>query len=560
MQTTPEATIKKYTEAGWWQDRTLLDLFSARVAETPNRLAIADQYNRQALTDGEAQSLTWSEVSAAVDTLAARCFDVGVGTDDIVVIQLPNIVELPLVYLALLKLGAIVSPVPMQYSTHELSMVCAKLPASAFITCTHFKGQKLCEAHADVFRAAETPVLAFGENLPADTVRLDLKRDKTETTGSDIVEPAKSANDIVSICWTSGTTGTPKGVPRSHNHWYIAGLASLSAAHIEQQDRILNPFPMVNMAGLGGFFVPWLIKGPYLVLHHPFDLPLYLSQIEQEAITYTIAAPAILNMLLKQPEMLAHTDLSTVRTIGSGSAPLTEWMVRTFETDYGIEVINIFGSNEGACLTSNGEDVPDPGDRARYFPRFGDSNRVWHNPVAGMLQTRLRNLADGEVVLAPGAEGELELSGASLFDGYWQSDEDNQQVFTKDGYFRTGDVFRIPLAPDKRDFYEFIGRSKDIIVRGGVNISPDELDNLLVGHPKVHAVAVVGIDDEVMGEKVGVAVVPKPGEEVSLEDITIFLLEKGLAKFKLPQALCQVADLPYNAVGKVLRKELKTLF
>ncbi len=564
MQTTPEATIKRYTEAGWWHERTLLDLFAARLAETPHRVAIADQYNRSELTGGEAQSLTWTQVGAAVDALAARCFAAGLRADDIVVIQLPNIVELPLVYLALLKLGAVISPVPVQYGTYELKMVRDKLPASAFITCSRLKEQKLCEAHAGVFSAAGIPVLAFGENLPADVVKLDLGSEPggelTEAAGAYIAEHSNNPNDIVSICWTSGTTGTPKGVPRSHNHWYVSGLASLSAARMENTDRVLNPFPMVNMAGLGGFFVPWLIKGPYLALHHPFDLPLYLSQIEKEAITYTIAAPAILTMLLKQPEILARADLSTVRAIGSGSAPLTEWMVRTFESDHGIEVINIFGSNEGACLTSNVADVPDPGDRARYFPRFGNSDRNWQNPVAGMLRTRLRNLADGKLVSAPGAEGELELQGASLFDGYWKSDEDNQQVFTEDGFFRTGDVFRIPQAPDKEDFYEFVGRCKDIIVRGGVNISPDELDNLLAGHPQVQAAAVVGIDDEVMGEKIGVAVVPKPGEEISLEDITAFLLAQGLAKFKLPEALCQVDELPYNAVGKVLRRELKAQF
>eukprot|EP00752_Nemacystus_decipiens_P017980 g16113.t1 len=491
--------------------------------------------------------MTWAQAGAAVDALAARFFAAGIRADDMVVIQLPNVVELPLTYLALLKLGAIVSPVPVQYGTYELSMVRDKLPASAFVTCGRLKDQQLCALHAEVFSQAGLSVLAFGNDLPTDVTQLELAGDIGDSASSDIDPHTGSANDIVSICWTSGTTGTPKGVPRSHNHWFVAGLASLSAVRMESTDRVLNPFPMVNMAGLGGFFVPWLIKGVYLVLHHPFDLAVYLGQIEKEAITYTIAAPAILTMLLKQPEILAHADLSTVRAIGSGSAPLTEWMVKSFETEHNIEVINIFGSNEGACLTSNAQDLPDPGDRARYFPRFGNSERSWQNPVAEMVQTRLRSLTDGQLVSVPGGEGELELYGATLFDGYWKSAEDNQKVFTDDGYFRTGDVFRIPEAPDKQDFYEFVGRSKDIIVRGGVNISPDELDNLLAGHPKLQAAAVVGIDDEIMGEKVGVAVVPRPGEAIELEDITGFLQDKGLAKFKLPEAMCEVKELPLNA-------------
>lgn len=560
MQTTPDTTIKEFTTAGWWHERTLLDLFDDHVNATPDRLAIADQYNRATFTDGDARSMTWAQAGAAVDALAARFFAAGIRADDMVVIQLPNVIELPLTYLALLKLGAIVSPVPVQYGTYELSMVRDKLPASAFVTCGRLKDQQLCALHAEVFSQAGLPVLAFGNDLPTDVTQLELVGDIGDSASSDINPHTGSANDIVSICWTSGTTGTPKGVPRSHNHWFVAGLASLSAARMESTDRVLNPFPMVNMAGLGGFFVPWLIKGVYLVLHHPFDLAVYLGQIEKEAITYTIAAPAILTMLLKQPEILAHADLSTVRAIGSGSAPLTEWMVKSFETEHNIEVINIFGSNEGACLTSNAQDLPDPGDRARYFPRFGNSERSWQNPVAEMVRTRLRSLTDGQLVSVPGGEGELELYGATLFDGYWKSAEDNQKVFTDDGYFRTGDVFRIPEAPDKQDFYEFVGRSKDIIVRGGVNISPDELDNLLAGHPKLQAAAVVGIDDEIMGEKVGVAVVPRPGEAIELEDITGFLQDKGLAKFKLPEAMCEVKELPLNAVGKVLRRELKSLF
>ena len=159
-----------------------------------------------------------------------------------------------------------------------------------------------------------------------------------------------------------------------------------------------------------------------------------------------------------------------------------------------------------------------------------------------------------------GKQGELEIWGASVFDGYYESPETNAEVFTEDGYFKTGDVFEIAGDGDQARFYKFVGRCKDIIVRGGVNISPDEIDNLLAGHPKVAEVAVVGYDDEVMGERVGAAVVAKPDEDVTLEELTDFLRELGLAVFKLPEQLRCVDALPHNATGKVLRRELKDLF
>ena len=133
-------------------------------------------------------------------------------------------------------------------------------------------------------------------------------------------------------------------------------------------------------------------------------------------------------------------------------------------------------------------------------------------------------------------------------------------MFTEDGYFKTGDVLEIAGNGDTARFYKFVGRCKDIIVCGGVNISPDEVDSLLAGYPKVAEVAVVGYDDEIMGERVGAVVVPKPDESVTLGELTDFLRQHGLAVFKLPEQLRCTDELPRNATGKVLRRELKGLF
>ncbi|MGI9247559.1 MAG: class I adenylate-forming enzyme family protein, partial [Woeseiaceae bacterium] len=308
------------------------------------------------------------------------------------------------------------------------------------------------------------------------------------------------------------------------------------------------------------FLYCWLMRACTLVLHHPFDMQVFLKQIQDEKIASTIAPPAVLTMLLKKREILESVDISSLRCIGSGSAPLSEFMVAGFGEDYGIQILNIFGSNEGICLASGPKELPDYAERAQFFPRFGVDGLEWANRTGNNMKTRLVSLESGEEVTEIGKQGELEIWGSTVFDGYYKSPEANAEVFSADGYFRTGDVFEIPGEGEQSKFYKYVGRCKDIIVRGGVNISPDEIDNELAAHPKVAEVCVVGVDDEIMGERIGAAIVPKPGETVTLEDLTGFLKEKGMAVFKLPEKLLCVDELPYNATGKIQRRDVKELF
>ncbi len=559
MQTTPQSRIDEFTQAKWWGEQTIYDLF-VQAEKRSDHLALVDPANRATFTDGFPQRLTYGQLSQHIDALSDLYFRGGIRENDIVVIQLPNIIELPITYLALARLGAIVSPVPVQYGAHELNQAIEKLDPAAYVTVSNLKSQNLSEAHGRLFEQ-QCPVFSFGDDVGAAIIPLNLQRHTPSPAWQTYVETrTASANDILTICWTSGTTGSPKGVPRSHNHWIISGISSSDSASMTSEDIILNPFPMVNMAGLGGFLFPWLLSGNTLVLHHPFDLNQFLQQIADESVSYTIAAPALLNMLLKDPDIMAATDLSSLRAIGSGGSPLTEWMVSTFQNDYNIPVSNIFGSNEGMCLSSSAVDLPNPADRAVFFPRYGLPGAQWKSRVSKMTKTRLVDASSGKEIVVAGIQGELEISGPSVFDGYWQSEQDNLQVFSEDGYFRTGDVFEIVDDPINSIYYRFVGRSKDIIVRGGMNISPDEIDSLLAGHPKLAAAAVTGYDDDLLGERVGAVVVVKPGESVVLLDITDYLRQLGIAVFKLPEQLRVVASLPINATGKVVRRDLKPLF
>jgi acyl-CoA synthetase (AMP-forming)/AMP-acid ligase II len=562
MRTTSVQRIEDFTRRGWWGEQTIVTLLDDAVATSPDHLALVDQFNREEFTDGAPQRLTFQEMSNIVNLVSAIFYEHGLRQEDIVVVQLPNIAELPVIYLALARLGVIVSPVPVQYSSFELSKAQELLDAKAFITTSNFKGRNFARDHGRSFPKG-CKIFSFGNDSPEGAISLSL----SVVAGHDISEWARytneiqtSANDVFTICWTSGTTGQPKGVPRSHNLWISSATAAHDVADMRDGEAILNPFPLVNMAGISGFMYPWLMRAATLVLHQPLDLPVFLQQLQDEKIAYTIAPPAILTMLLKKRELLDAIDLSNLRSIGSGSAPLSEWMVAGFQNDFGIGILNIFGSNEGMCLCSSMEDLPNPSDRAQYFPRFGVDGFEWSNRASNRIRTRLVDLRSGEVVSGPGEQGELEIWGATVFDGYWKSPDANTEVFTEDGYFKTGDVFEVAGDGNKTRFYKFVGRCKDIIVRGGVNISPDEVDNLLAGHPKVAEVAVVGYDDEIMGERIGAVVVPKPGATVTLDELTVFLRQQGLAVFKLPEQLKYVDEIPHNATGKVLRRELKELF
>lgn len=559
MRTTPQERIDDFHTRGWWGDETLVTLFDAVVAECPENLALVDPPNRGNLTGGQPQRLTFSELARRVDDIAALLHAGGVVGEDIVVIQMPNVAELVMLYLALGKLGAIVSPAAVQYGVHELGKIASDVEANAYITLSHFRGGNPAAANRAAFLETCT-VFAFGDDVPEGVLPLDgVEPDANQraAAAAHIAATPQCADDVFTICWTSGTTGQPKGVPRTHNMWLTSAWTSYDCVRFRKGDVFLNPFPLVNMASIGGFLYNWLLRRATLVLHHPLDLAVFLRQIEQEKVTYTIAAPAILTMLLKDPKLMAATDLSSVRVIGSGGAPLSPWMVREYQEKHEIVVINIFGSNEGMGLISGWDDMPDPAARAEYFPRFGVEGLRWNNRIAERMRTRLVDIDSGEEITEPGRPGELLIWGASVFDGYFNAPETNREVFTEDGFFHTGDLFEIAGEGPQPLFYRFIGRCKDIIVRGGMKISPDELDNLLAGHPKIAEVAVVGYADEVMEERVAAVVVPKSGEEISLDELTAYLEAERVAIFKWPERLFFIEKLPRNPVGKVPRGQLK---
>jgi acyl-CoA synthetase (AMP-forming)/AMP-acid ligase II len=562
--------IDDYTARGWWGTETLDDVFRGNVARHGSRTAVTDAFNRAAFTDGPPRSLSYAQLDEEVMRLCSVLLADGLAKDDVVALQMPNCVEQFVVYLACARLGIVVSPVPIQYREHELAHVLAISRARAAITCRRIGRH----AHAAMFlgmRASQPSLQAIyafgdtgpeatpGEALPEGAVALGPRLVAASDRGQleEVLRRTTiSANDAFTICWTSGTESVPKGVPRSHNEWLVLAPTVIEGAGLRPHCRMLSPFPLVNMAGLSAGFAAWLVLAGTVVQHQPFDLAVFLQQLREEAIDYTIAAPAVLGQLLHNESLAEGIDFKRLATIGSGSAPLSQWLVQGFKERFGVEIVNHFGSNEGASLTGGPRDVPDPQARARYFPRAGVPGFDWHVSTTRKIATRLVHQETGQDIDEPGIVGELRYAGATVFSGYYNAPELTARAFDEQGYYKTGDLFEI--GGERGQYYRYAGRSKDVVIRGGMNISSEEVENLILAHPKVREAAVVGFADETMGERVCACVALKPGETLTLEALKHYLRdEQRIAVYKLPERLVLLEALPRNPVGKVLKHVLR---
>lgn len=553
MITTPQPLRQKYREQGFFGERKLHDLLYATAASKADNTALVDPLNRPELTGQAAKSLSYQDLQEHIEQLSFGLMQAGLKKDDIIFVQLPNIVELVMLYMACSRLGAIVSPVPMQYLKHELADILPILQPKMVISLNSFKGK---DQSAPMWQAVEHCHLQL-DHKPLHLTVGDGPAEHGEPFDSlfaQAIDPALwqgyqeshpvDADDIVTICWTSGTEGKPKGIPRSHNQWLTIGLATYEGNKLQDGEALLNPFPFINMASIGGLMMSWLYSAGKMVLHHPMDLPVFVRQLIEEDISYTLAPPPLLNNIIKHPEMLPPNTLAKVHTIGSGSAPLDAWMVEGFKEQHNIEIVNHFGSNEGVSMVCGPDETDEAEKRARLFPI---ANKL--------IETRLANPETGEIVTELGVSGELQIKGASVFDGYYKATEKTAEAFSEDGFYRTGDLFEI--ADDR--FYRFVGRCKDLIIRGGVNIAPAELDNLLGAHPAVEEAAAAGYGCDTMGERVAAFVVLKEGQSLSLEELCDYLKERQIAMYKLPEKLILLDAIPRNPLGKALRFKLSEM-
>ncbi|RJQ32075.1 MAG: (2,3-dihydroxybenzoyl)adenylate synthase [Peptococcaceae bacterium] len=540
---TPER-IKEYGEKSCWIKETLLDLFYKWVGKNPRKVALMDPPNKEQLVGLPPERITYEKLARAVEAVAASLKESGIRKDDVVVVQLPNTWELAMLYLAVCRAGGIISPLPMQWRAREFAYVAGITEAKAFITVKDFKGFK----HMQMGKELQPGLSHLKQVVSLEEIR-EMAGDRGLAGERD--KPVIDANDVFTICWTSGTEAEPKGCPLSHNNWHHLARYYLLAVGFKEEDIFLCTAPMVNMTGLRtGFIMPLLTCGGTVVLHHPFDIEICIEQIMREKVTHTTLVPAVLNMILKHPRT-DEFDLRGIKGLVTGSAPPSLWSFQEFKRRWGIEIVNSWGQSEGTIIMAGLAEVPELERRVESIPDWGNPGREW---VVKEVQTKLIDPETGQPVSEVGGVGELCYRGPGVIPRYFNQPRLTAKSFDEEGYFRTGDLFQIK----EKHFIKFFERCKDIIIRGGFNISAQEVENILQGHPKVFDVAAVAMPDPVLGERTCIYVVPKDKHDPPvLAELVSFMKEKGVSVYKLPERLEVVDAIPRNAVGKILKRELK---
>lgn len=537
--------IEEFTTSGLWSpDHTLLDDLDHAARTHPDRVAYSDPPNRRELIGSDPTSLTWSELKDAVDAVATSLIDLGLAKDDVVVVQSPNVVELPLLYLAICRAGGIISPVPMQWRSKDIGYVAGLTGARFLIAPEQFKNHRAL----DDARAWQE-----GSSIEHLIDLADISAMARRVPRPDVLaERRPSPYEVFTLCWTSGTESQPKGCPLSHNNWNFGGEALVKSLSLrEGSHRQVAAAPVTNMLGVCLTITVNLKLAGSVALHHPLDLDLLIQQINDHETQFLILPPAILRQLLNAPE--GQLDLSSVDSIMTGGSPPSASLIEGYRHRWGVEIVNGWGMNEGAGLWAGPDDVPDAERRSTHLPWYGLPGHEWPSGISGLQYKVVGD--DGVPTTRAGDVGELLVRSPLTFPGYFNRPDLQERTFDAEGYLHTGDLFMV-----KGDgFLSYYDRKKDIIIRGGFNISAAEVENLVVGAPGVADCAAVGVPDEELGERVCIVVVPRDeSNPPTLEEILTYLREAGLAVYKLPEFIEYMTELPRNPVGKLLKRDIRT--
>jgi fatty-acyl-CoA synthase len=341
------------------------------------------------------------------------------------------------------------------------------------------------------------------------------------------------------LMYTSGTTGLPKGVMLTHRNLWAAILNGILTLEFTSSDTTLITVPLYHAAGLCTLMLPTLATGGHVVLQRSFDAGQLLEAVEAHQVSVSMFVPAIM-WVLSQHQRFAAADLSSLRVIIAGGAPVPATLLETYQTR-GIPVSQCYGMTESTSMVSSLA----PRDAAR---KQGSCGRP-----APLTEVRITD-CDGRQIDTPLHRGELWIRGSSVTSGYWNNSTASADAFSR-GWFRTGDG----AYTDEEGFLYICDRIKDMIISGGENVYPAEVENVLLAHPCVADIAVFGVKDDIWGERVAAAVVAKPGTSPSLESLRAFA-ETRLAKYKLPTRLELVTELPRTPSGKLIKARLRRAF
>lgn len=487
---------------------TIQATFARAVAANPDATYAVDEDVR----------LTLAEMARRAGSLQTRLREAGVGPGDVVTLQLPNWWETIAAMHATWGLGAIVNPVTPIYRGTELQGILATSRPKAVLAPADYR-------ELDYSAMIAGALAAVGHEASVLTVR---EPNRADSCADEFEFAAADPDDVAMLMYTSGTTGRPKGVLHSHRT-LLYEAQSISDTFGLRADSIFMPSPLTHITGLlYGVLMP-LQLGGRVVLMDRWDPDAAVRLIEHDGCTATVSATPFLRGLADSYTRAGIQ--SSLHTFVCGGADIPATLVATALAVMGTSVARTYGSTEMPTLC-----IVRPDDAGQV--RLATEGRV-----IGEAEARLASEVDGV--------GELEVRGPELFVGYLDP-QDNQAAFTADGWFRTGDLARI--APTGE--VAIVGRLKDVIVRGGENISAKEVEDLLMSHAAIRDVAIVGIPDDVMGER-ACAVVVTDRESLDLADLTSHLATSGIAKQKYPEALYIVPELPRTVSGKVQKFQLR---
>ncbi|HCJ5963119.1 TPA: medium-chain fatty-acid--CoA ligase [Escherichia coli] len=521
-----------YRQQGLWGDASLADYWQQTARAMPDKIAVVDNHGA---------SYTYSALDHAASCLANWMLAKGIESGDRIAFQLPGWCEFTVIYLACLKIGAVSVPLLPSWREAELVWVLNKCQAKMFFAPTLFKQTRPVDLILPLQNQLPQLQQIVGvDKLAPATSSLSLSQIIADNT-SLTTAITTHGDELAAVLFTSGTEGLPKGVMLTHNNILASERAYCARLNLTWQDVFMMPAPLGHATGfLHGVTAPFLI-GARSVLLDIFTPDACLALLEQQRCTCMLGATPfvydLLNVLEKQP-----ADLSALRFFLCGGTTIPKKVAREFQ-QRGIKLLSVYGSTESSPHAVVNLDDP--------------LSRFMHTDGYAAAGVEIKVVDDARKTLPPGCEGEEASRGPNVFMGYFDEPELTARALDEEGWYYSGDLCRM----DEAGYIKITGRKKDIIVRGGENISSREVEDILLQHPKIHDACVVAMSDERLGERSCAYVVLKaPHHSLSLEEVVAFFSRKRVAKYKYPEHIVVIEKLPRTTSGKIqkflLRKDI----
>lgn len=519
---------ERYRAAGLWDGSTLYSVLERAAARWPDKTAIV----------AGAQRLSYRELHLQATRAASRLLGLGLQPRERVLMQLPNGIEFVVLYFALARLGAIPVMALRAHRHAELRHFLKASAASAYVIADHSGGFDYREMAQALRRDAPAlrQVIVVGEPAPGQQAYAGLLREGAFDAPEIPVDPAEVGTMLLS----GGTTSMSKLIPRTHQDYVLNARLCGRAAGFGEDTVFMAILPLghnYNLASPG--LLGTLLYGGTVVLAPSTQPEDIFATVQRERVTHVAAVvPLIAGWLAGDFER--RYDLSSLRVVQNGGARLAPPLRQRLRERFGCTPQEIYGTAEGLINMTRLDD-PD--------------ELLLHSSGAPVCDDdEIKVLDDAGHEVPDGESGELVTRGPYTIRGYYDAADKNAEAFTPDGFYRMGDIVR---RAGRHVFAE--GRRKDFINRGGEKISCEEIENLIFAHPKVKHAALVAMPDPVFGEKACAFVVTHPGQELSFDELIAFLRSRQIARFKLPERLEVLSELPLSPVGKVLKRQLREL-